>query len=1348
MGGGWFPSPEEAEQHCRPDDEPPDREGFCCRDGDVFHTVEEECVVLGGRFSVDLESAELACGPRTDPESVGLCCRDGELSDADFAGCRSVRGVFFADALEAREMCGRDASGWCCVNGEVSPASAAECSGLSGLHFRSAELTASKCPQSISLYVLPDPTPMPKPIPGQTLKLAPWIEDVSPGSNAKPASRSTQWGRLLALAGSGKEKIVGPVSSWTTPNGNKTVEHIAARTKEGDLLVHFRQQGQDWKAVNVSEVTGRKIVGPPVAWTSKNGDKIVEHVAARDGSQNLLAFYWMPGQNWKVVDVTAKTGVSVSGGLTAWMTPVEHLAGRSPSGDLIVFLWQPHTDWVAVNASKEAGAQIVGDPLAWTVGKGAGPTEHIAAEGSNGDLMVFTWKPGKKWTAVNVSTKTKRKVKGRLTAWMTPVEHLGARSPNGDLLVFMWQAHTDWVVIDVTSETKRKVAGDPASWTSSDGKKIAEHLAVRGTKDELLVFYWAPGMTAWKVVDVSQKTGPQVLAQATAWLTQAGGKTTEHVAAQSKNGDLMVFYWQADQDWRPQNVTTKAARRVIYGGAPLAGVWKSSDYGTTWRQLTRPQPTKGAASGALRAPTVLDVAVSQADPMVVLAAVRDDQRNSQSGGGLYYSKNGGESWKLVFQSKQSNGYALEASQVRFAPDDPKLVYAAVGAGIAMSNDGGASFKAITIPGLGYQRIWHIAIGPKQAGKRRLYGCGDGTLWYSPDDGATWKSDSGPALQASWGSVCPAPTISKGTASQILEVEPGNPDHVYLAHRHGANGPRYFAQYKKALIDETDGKPCNSTVALSAANQKATGDSQVTLSCGEGSVWLGDFSGSKPSWKQMPGPPVYWGGSTPSGRAYLRVHPKRSGGYLVFFADRSHLHVSEGRPTAGGWHRLDGLDISTTWEKSQKNGGKGFWNSLVMHMDPHDILPSPDLDITLRSPSPAVPKKYGKNRLLHEVGGGRLWVVNDGGVYVSDDGSRNWRLAHSGPKTLIAVNLAGLARSGAKGPALYMGLGDNDDFFTLDGGKSWRTQYGGCGDCGHWFADAGLSTQVLEMGAKRRRGEAFFIYTDPAGGFPDTALSSGETKVAYPSDYSFLLQGDGRVLVQTKASEGAVANFDAFVLQDKGGSRYLMRAKGTLPSSKFTQVGPALPSTAISQVHASGGHASTVFYATDNSSLWRYPPNPKGTPNTWQKIVPGNSTTSARRFFANPYDSKNLYIMDSSAIKRSDDGGVTWTVDSTLDGLLTENGAFKRNCVDNVFWGYTCPFNDLVVDRSNPKHRFALGMAGVFVTTDGVNWTKLLDTAALPSRPISGFYDPITDPKDPSLYVACEGRGVLKIHQVP
>lgn len=83
------------------------------------------------------------------------------------------------------------------------------------------------------------------------------------------------------------------------------------------------------------------------------------------------------------------------------------------------------------------------------------------------------------------------------------------------------------------------------------------------------------------------------------------------------------------------------------------------------------------------------------------------------------------------------------------------------------------------------------------------------------------------------------------------------------------------------------------------------------------------------------------------------------------------------------------------------------------------------------------------------------MANDGGVYWCDDGGRSeqsWQMP-TGLETLDPVNIAGLFGIG-DAPALYFGSGDNNDFFTRDGGAHWEDPGSGCGDC-----DAGSKTFV-------------------------------------------------------------------------------------------------------------------------------------------------------------------------------------------------------------------------------------------------------------------------------------------------
>src|SRR6516162_9284141 len=91
------------------------------------------------------------------------------------------------------------------------------------------------------------------------------------------------------------------------------------------------------------------------------------------------------------------------------------------------------------------------------------------------------------------------------------------------------------------------------------------------------------------------------------------------------------------------------------------------------------------------------------------------------------------------------------------------------------------------------------------------------------------------------------------------------------------------------------------------------------------------------------------------------------------------------------------------------------------------------------------------------------MANDGGVYFCDNGGRDensWQMP-TGLETLDPINIAGLCGIGSQ-PALYFGCGDNNDFFSLDGGQQWGDPGSGCGDCDAWFADPAQLNRVVQF----------------------------------------------------------------------------------------------------------------------------------------------------------------------------------------------------------------------------------------------------------------------------------------------
>ena len=98
----------------------------------------------------------------------------------------------------------------------------------------------------------------------------------------------------------------------------------------------------------------------------------------------------------------------------------------------------------------------------------------------------------------------------------------------------------------------------------------------------------------------------------------------------------------------------------------------------------------------------------------------------------------------------------------------------------------------------------------------------------------------------------------------------------------------------------------------------------------------------------------------------------------------------------------------------------------------------------------------------------------------------------------------------------------------------------------------------------------------------------------------------------------------------------------IPNFGYDASGPVelpghfLPAVDAGVVQAAGGHERTVFYlgGDKHNRLWKWS---AGITN-WQQLIPtGRSAktqvTSARRFFANPYRSNNIYVLDAHHVFR-------------------------------------------------------------------------------------------------------------------
>ncbi len=138
----------------------------------------------------------------------------------------------------------------------------------------------------------------------------------------------------------------------------------------------------------------------------------------------------------------------------------------------------------------------------------------------------------------------------------------------------------------------------------------------------------------------------------------------------------------------------------FYG--PGSGLYKSTDGGATWRQLTRGLPTFDDGLGRI------GITVAPSDPNRLYASVEVN-----GAGWLFRSDDAGESWYRVTADLRVVGRPSDFAEVKVDPTNPDVVY--TGSVVTWKSvDGGKTFAAFrgAPGGDDYHRIWINPENPK------------------------------------------------------------------------------------------------------------------------------------------------------------------------------------------------------------------------------------------------------------------------------------------------------------------------------------------------------------------------------------------------------------------------------------------------------------------------------------------------------------------------------------------------------------------------------------------------------------------------------------------------------------
>ena len=169
---------------------------------------------------------------------------------------------------------------------------------------------------------------------------------------------------------------------------------------------------------------------------------------------------------------------------------------------------------------------------------------------------------------------------------------------------------------------------------------------------------------------------------------------------------------------------------ILSSGGPGSGLYKTTDGGKHWTELTR---NKGLPAGVLGK---IGIAVAHTDPRRVYALIEAHQ------GGLYRSDNGGHTWRRLYHGADLTQRAFYFGRIYVNPRDANRIYEPQGLGILISADGGKSFRSHRIQGGDNHVLWINPEHPKD-----MIAGNDLGATVSLDGGRSWsRQDSQPLSQ--------------------------------------------------------------------------------------------------------------------------------------------------------------------------------------------------------------------------------------------------------------------------------------------------------------------------------------------------------------------------------------------------------------------------------------------------------------------------------------------------------------------------------------------------------------------------------------------------------------------------
>jgi photosystem II stability/assembly factor-like uncharacterized protein len=278
------------------------------------------------------------------------------------------------------------------------------------------------------------------------------------------------------------------------------------------------------------------------------------------------------------------------------------------------------------------------------------------------------------------------------------------------------------------TELRGNIMQGDGVYKSTDGGKSWKNVGLRDTQSIARVRIHPRNPNIVYVAALGHPYGPNE--ERGVFRSNDGGNTWKRILYRNDRSGAIDIAMDS-QDPRVLFASTWDVYRtpwMLSSGGPGSGLFKSSDGGDTWAEITR---NPGLPKGVIGK---IAITISGADSRRVYALVEADD------GGLFQSNDAGATWKLVNDDRKIRQRAFYFSRILADPRDPDTVYA-MNVEFYRSTNGGKTFDTLRTAHSDHHDLWIAPDNPQ-----RFISANDGGGAVTTDGAKTWTLEHYPTAQ--------------------------------------------------------------------------------------------------------------------------------------------------------------------------------------------------------------------------------------------------------------------------------------------------------------------------------------------------------------------------------------------------------------------------------------------------------------------------------------------------------------------------------------------------------------------------------------------------------------------------